>query len=1271
MKPNKNNSKIKSDCSWIKVVFPLLASAVLLVALAAFSMDVLSSLRAYASAQGLHSDARRDAVLKLSSYVKSHDEHEFQGFLLDIAVPLGDEQAHRALDLALPDLTMARQGFLAGHIHPDDIDGMIRLYSNFQHVRDMSAIIAIWSKADFHMRQLNAKAQQLHRAIASGHIDLATQHSAMASIEQDILQSNALGKEFASLLGLVARKVEYLLLLATIWIAALLVLGASLITVLILKRKKRSERALHISEERLSLAMSGTGDGLWDWDIAGASIFYSQRMKQILEEGSLQSLFAVDYFFKYVHPADQNALRLHLQKSLRDKFYNDIEFRIVTPSGKICWVRARAQLTLGADGAAVRMAGSITDISSHKQAAQELSRSKRALHMLSYCNDAVIRAETAPALLLQACRLAVDIGGYRMAWIGYADDNARRSITRMAEAGQLDDIDCARGLKLSWSAEDGAGQGPAGQAIRSGTAVIFENLVPARLTTCRGICLPLRDKKHVFGVLVLLCGDDAKISLQESTLLQDLADDLAFGIASLRAQEQQDKIQSAVLKIAAGVTASSGAEFLQHLTLNMTQALGADAGFVARFNGTEPLSASTLAAVVDGHAIDSFDYLLQGSSCMNLLTNDHYIISDNLVVTCALPEMLTQLATQAYVGQRLDDSLGRLIGFLVVMFKKPLQESAFINSTLKIFAARAAAEIERQSTDARIHAQASLLDKAQDAIIVRGIDRRIQYWNKSAERLYGWTREEVLGRSIDSVLLEHPADDIRAHQAVFETGEWHGEFQNRRKDGSLLMVESRWSLIRGDDGTAQSILAIDTDITLRKAAEQEVFQLAFYDQLTKLPNRRLLIDRLQQALVRNVRIQKAGALLFIDLDHFKNINDIVGREAGDLLLQQAAQRMVGSVRAVDTVARLGADEFVVMLHDLEVSNSGATAMHARAVGEKILAALSCSYRIAGLEHHSSASIGITLFGNVNEIGHEKSLETTGELLKRADLAMDQAKLDGRNTIRFFDPEMQAAITSRATLEADFRLALVRNEFLLHYQPQVGADTRVTGVEALVRWQHPQRGMVSPLEFIGLAEDTGLILPLGLWVLETACCQLAAWAAKASSAHLSIAVNVSARQFRHPDFVAQVIDVIERSGANPCRLKLELTESLMVNNMEAMIAKMTALKALGIGFALDDFGTGYSSLSYLKRLPLDQLKIDQSFVRDVLTDPNDAAIAHTIVALAQSLGLSVIAEGVETRAQRDFLSSKGCNAFQGYLFSRPLPIEQLETFMHHTDLGVTA
>lgn len=454
--------------------------------------------------------------------------------------------------------------------------------------------------------------------------------------------------------------------------------------------------------------------------------------------------------------------------------------------------------------------------------------------------------------------------------------------------------------------------------------------------------------------------------------------------------------------------------------------------------------------------------------------------------------------------------------------------------------------------------------------------------------------------------------------------------------------------------TEPRFIALLRDITQRKNSEEEINKLAFYDPLTQLPNRRLMVDRLGQALGISARTGRIGALQFIDLDNFKTLNDTQGHAMGDLLLQQVAQRLTQCLREGDTVARLGGDEFVVMVEELSEDRQEAAQL-AKVIGEKVLAAISEPYRLAGLEYQITPSIGITLYAN-----HEQS---TDELLQQADLAMYQAKSAGRSTLRFFDPAMQAVITSRVALEADLRSGLLRDQFVLYYQPQIDREGEITGAEVLLRWPHPERGMVSPGTFIPLAEESGLILQLGNWVMETACTQLARWSANVATCSLSLSVNVSQRQFRQPDFVPYVVDLLLYTGANPNRLKLELTESLLASDIDDISAKMKALKAHGVGFSLDDFGTGYSSLSYLKRLPLDQLKIDQSFVRDLMTDPNDAAIALAVITLGHSLGLTVIAEGVETEDQRLHLHQQGCDAYQGYLLGRPVPLPEFEQFFH--------
>ncbi len=565
---------------------------------------------------------------------------------------------------------------------------------------------------------------------------------------------------------------------------------------------------------------------------------------------------------------------------------------------------------------------------------------------------------------------------------------------------------------------------------------------------------------------------------------------------------------------------------------------------------------------------------------------------------------------------------------------------------------------ERKQSESDLRVAAAAFN-SQQAMVITAPNQIVLQVNPAFTAVTGFSSAEAVGRKLD--FLDSDRHPLSFYETMWETanakGVWRGEIWNRRKNGELYPDLRSMTAVRDEDGIVTHYVNTFEDNTERKAAEEEINKLAFFDPLTQLPNRRLLLDRLHHALANATRSGSIGALNFIDLDNFKTLNDTLGHDKGDLLLQQVGQRLTECVRDGDTVARLGGDEFVVMLEDLsnirEVAAAGA-----KAVGEKILAAINLPYQLAGHEYNISPSVGVTLF-----TGYPQS---TDELLKQADLAMYQAKSAGRNTVRFFDPTMQAVVSARVALETDIRQGILKGQFQLYFQPQIDRQGLTQGAEVLLRWPHPVRGMVPPVDFIGLAEETGQILMLGQWVLETACAQLVTWSRQPDTAHLTLAVNVSARQFRQQDFAEDVLGLIEYTGANPQRLKLELTESLLIKDVEGTIEKMNALQARGVGFSLDDFGTGYSSLSYLKRLPLDQLKIDQSFVRDLMTDPNDAAIARTVIALGHSLGLAVIAEGVETAAQRDFLAEQGCDGYQGYYFGRPMPIGDFEKSLRRGD-----
>ena len=546
--------------------------------------------------------------------------------------------------------------------------------------------------------------------------------------------------------------------------------------------------------------------------------------------------------------------------------------------------------------------------------------------------------------------------------------------------------------------------------------------------------------------------------------------------------------------------------------------------------------------------------------------------------------------------------------------------------------------------------------EAQEGMMVTDAQHVILRVNKAFTRITGYSADEAVGQTPSLLRSGHHTPDFYTtmYKSLAETNAWQGEVWNRRKNGQVYPQWLTITAVRDADGHLDNYVSTLSDITFRKEAEDKIKVLAYFDALTGLANRRMLMDRLAHALASSNRSGRYGALLFIDLDRFKNVNDTLGHDFGDLLLQQVARRITDQVRESDTVARLGGDEFVVML-DALADKPDHAADHARLVGEKLLAAIGEPYFIKGTECRSSPSIGITLF-----LDHHHTVE---EVLRQADLAMYQAKGSGRNGLRFFDPAMDAEVARRAALENDLRSAIEAGQLQLHHQPQVDGAGRVVGAEALVRWCHAERGWVSPAEFIPIAEESGLILPLGAWVLDEACRQLAAWASMPSLQHLTLAVNISARQFQQDDFVAQVRAVVRRHGIEARRLKLEITESVLISDIQGIADKMVALQLDGIRFSLDDFGTGFSSLSYLKRLPLDQLKIDSSFVRDILIDPSDKAIARMVISLGHSLELEVIAEGVETEAQSAMLASLGCHRYQGYLYGKPCSAEQFQALVN--------
>ena len=551
--------------------------------------------------------------------------------------------------------------------------------------------------------------------------------------------------------------------------------------------------------------------------------------------------------------------------------------------------------------------------------------------------------------------------------------------------------------------------------------------------------------------------------------------------------------------------------------------------------------------------------------------------------------------------------------------------------------------------------------ESQEAIVISDANNRILRINSSFTRMTGYSPEEAIGKTTN--ILKSGRHDETFYQnmwkALKENKFWQGEIWDRRKNGQIYLKWLTITAVSGPNGEVHNYIGTFTDLSEHKEAKEAIYRLAYYDPLTDLPNRRLLRDHMDIALRNSARSLHHGAVFMIDLDNFKFINDTRGHAIGDLLLIEVAKRLKSCVREGDTVARLGGDEFVIMLEILS-KDANQAALQAEALSKKILDISSQPLLVAGEELHCTLSIGISLF--------TMPAASSEEMLKRADIAMYQAKSAGRNTMRFFDPEVHALLEKHQTILSELHQALPKDQLLLYFQVQVAQidhESKVLGAEVLLRWQHPERGLVSPAEFIPLAEESGLIIPIGLWVLVTACIQLKTWEANPLTQHLILAVNVSARQFGQSDFVEQVCRVLEETGAKATQLKIELTESLVLKDIADTIEKMEALKLLGISFSIDDFGTGYSSLGYLKRLPINQLKIDQSFVREIDTNHSDAIIAQTIIGMANNFGFNVIAEGVETEAQRACLERHGCSTFQGYLFSKPVPLAEFEKLVSET------
>lgn len=761
---------------------------------------------------------------------------------------------------------------------------------------------------------------------------------------------------------------------------------------------------------KLSLLLERTGEmakvGGWQLDLSNMKMEWTNEVFNIhgLKPPNLPSVAeAIEFYAPEVQHLIKNAVNL----AIADGSKWDLELPFITATGKHIWVRTQGSAIIK-DSKAIRLIGAFQDITERKIAQLDLAWLNRALFMLTKCNETLIHITDETQLMIEICQITVEVGGYKMAWVGYANDDKNKSVTPKAYFGETHNF--INNANLSWSEETSAGMGPGGKVIREGDAVFIEDMMldptyPLKkqiaLEGYRGLaCLPLNSKGKAFGFLALYSGEVRTFADDEIRLLQELSDNLAAGVINIRAEKERQRFQSALLSVATSVSLYSSETFFTELLKNSIITLGGQSGYISQILTKEPWSARTIAVQVNGQSVTNFDFSIHDSVSSTLFSSSEArVICDSAVIDYPHLVMMKFFEYQAFASLRLADASGHPIGLLFVLFEKAISRESvqLISSLIKIFSVRIASELERLKAASLISEQASLLDKTRDAIVVRNINHEITYWNKAAEELYGWSADEAIGKNIQ-VLLNHPSTEFRwAVRKLLRDGEWSGELTQEHKDGNSLSIESRWSLVKDNVGKAKSIFSIKSDISDRKVAESKIKQLAFYDPLTNLPNRRLLMDRLEKALLLTRRKKNAGAIFFIDLDNFKTLNDTLGHDKGDLLLKVVAERLQRCVRECDTVSRLGGDEFVIMLEDLSETESKSIRI-ASSVGEKILNELNQPADLDGYLHVITASIGITIFNYLTK-------DISG-LLNEADAAMYKSKSTGRNKYTFFNSTNQ-------------------------------------------------------------------------------------------------------------------------------------------------------------------------------------------------------------------------------------------------------------------------
>jgi|GEM_PF-1165602 len=890
---------------------------------------------------------------------------------------------------------------------------------------------------------------------------------------------------------------------------------------------------------------------------------------------------------------------------------------------------------------------------------KQLSQQTQLYVALSQTNQMIVQVKDRSTLFNRACQIAVEYGQFKMAWIGIVDQE--NDIECVASYGDEGEYLCKCPVKLSDK------ERPEQQALNTQAMVRIDDIEnePSNFWTRSALScgyhsvavFPLKQQGVVIGVIALYSADVRVFNNKQCELIKEMAGDISFAMDSIQSEanrtlaEQQIEIRERQLRaVLEGTAGVSGDVFFHSLVQHLSNALSMKYAFIGNIlddNNT----VETIAVWADGHAVDNFSYYLRATPCQQVVRKNICVFKRGVSSLFPDDQLLIEMGVESYAGVALHSDKNKPIGILVVLDDKEIEYEKDVMSMLQIFSRRAQLEMLRSRSEKKLKLAASVFDNASEGIFITDSKTHIITGNPAIFEITGYSIDELIGQKPD--VFRSGRHNKVFYQNMWEElstqGKWQGEIWNRRKNGDIYLIWLNIITIKNSDGNVSHYLATFLDVTDKKKAQEHIKYIVHHDSLTGLPNRTLLYDRLNQAMALAKRNNHYMGVLFLDLDRFKNINDSLGHELGDLLLTMVAERLNKNIRNSETIARLGGDDFVIVLSGIKEPEQQVVQ-----VALKLMDSISKPYLLGSQELHITPSIGISIYP---DDGEEPST-----LLKNADTALYAAKDAGRNNYQFYTKAMNVSAFEHLEMENSLRRALEKNEFQLYYQPQINLKTeQIVGLEALIRWQHPELGMVAPAQFISIAEESGLIGAIGDWVLNEACRQTKKWH-EAGYEDIRIAVNISGRQFSHGDLYSKVQSVLNETQLAPEKLELEITESILMDRGEENISLLHRLNQLGVELAIDDFGTGYSSLSYLKAFPIQRLKIDQSFVKELLDDPDDASIVMAVIALAHSLKLSVIAEGAETIGQIEFLKTYHCDEVQGYYYSRPVPASAIDELL---------